>query len=382
MGGGRSRAGEPGWGGDESEWWEALACTGLHRLSCFLHWLRYAAGMTTRLSAVAKYVGVSEATVSRVLHGKPGISQATRDSVLTALDVFGFERPHRLRNEKARLIGLVLPDLQNPIFPALAEIICVSLIQRGLVPVLCTRTSDGVSEAHYIEMLLAQQVGGIVFVGGSYADAGPEQGRRLKERKLPIVLVNAADENLGVPRVCVDDALAAEQALVHLTSLGHERVGLILGPVGHVPSERKLAGFATFWSARGGGKGWRRWVDHTVFSVEGGRVATDRLLSKGVTALVCGSDALALGAIRAVRKRALRVPEDVSVVGFDDSTFMGLTDPPLTTVRQPIRALAGAAVASLMAQIEGQPVTANEITFDPELIVRSSTGVCPTPVAA
>ncbi|MFD0593847.1 hypothetical protein ACFQZ4_16285 [Catellatospora coxensis] len=96
----------------------------------------------------------------------------TRDAVLTALDVFGFARPEPVRSERARLIGLVVPDLSNPIFPAFAEVIGVSLIQRGLVPVLCTRTSDGVSEAHYIEMLLAQQVGGIVFVGSSYADAG------------------------------------------------------------------------------------------------------------------------------------------------------------------------------------------------------------------
>ncbi len=129
---------------------------------------------------MAKYAGVSEATVSRVLNGKPGVAQVTRESVLTALDVFGFVRPQPLRREGGRLIGLVLPDLQNPIFPAFAEVVGVALIQRGLVPVLCTRTSDSVSEANYIEMLLAQRVGGIIFfVGSSYADAGAEQGRQL-----------------------------------------------------------------------------------------------------------------------------------------------------------------------------------------------------------
>jgi DNA-binding LacI/PurR family transcriptional regulator len=332
--------------------------------------------VTTRLSAVARFAGVSEATVSRVLNSKPGVSQATRDTVLTALDVFGFVRPQPLRGERARLIGLVLPDLQNPIFPAFAEVLGVSLIQRGLVPVLCTRTAEGVSESHYIQMLLAQQVGGIVFVGSSYADAGPEQGRQLAERKLPIVLINAADENLGVARVCVDDAAAAEQALAHLTGLGHERVGLILGPGGHVPSARKLAGFAQFWQARDETR-WRHWVDHTVFSVEGGRVAGARLIAAGVTGLVCGSDALALGAIRAVRKLGLDVPRDVSVVGFDDSTYMAVTDPPLTTVRQPVRAMAAAAVSSLVAQLNGRPTTDQEVLFDPELIVRNTTGPAP-----
>ncbi|AGZ38562.1 LacI family DNA-binding transcriptional regulator [Actinoplanes friuliensis] len=319
--------------------------------------------MTSRLLAVAQYAGVSEATVSRVLHDRPGVAQATRDAVLTALDVFGYPRPRPVRAERARLIGLVLPDLSNPVFPAFADVIGVSLIQRGLVPVLCTRTSDGVSEAHYIQMLLANQVGGIIFVGSSFADAGAEQGKQLTERRLPMVLINAADQNLGVPQVSIDDAIAVEQATAHLTGLGHERIGLILGPVGHVPSMRKLAGF----------RGDHDLVEHTVFSMEGGRAAANRLLDKGVTGLVCASDALALGAIRGVRKAGLDVPGDVSVVGFDDSTFMGVTDPPLTTMRQPVREMAAAAVSSLLAQLDGRPLVGDEITFDPELIVRGTT---------
>jgi DNA-binding LacI/PurR family transcriptional regulator len=316
--------------------------------------------------AVANYAGVSEATVSRVLHDRPGVAQATRDSVLTALDVFGFPRPKPVRGERARLIGLVLPDLSNPVFPAFADVIAVSLVQRGFVPVLCTRTSDGVSEAHYIQMLLANQVGGIIFVGSSFADAGAEQARQLTERKLPMVLINAADENLGVPQVSVDDAAAVEQATAHLEGLGHERIGLILGPYGHVPSMRKLAG----WKRHGRDADY---ADHTVFSMEGGRAAAHRLLDRGVTGLVCASDALALGAVRAVRKQGMEVPGDVSVVGFDDSTFMSVTDPPLTTMRQPVREMAAAAVSSLFAQLDGRLLVNDEITFDPELIVRGTT---------
>jgi LacI family transcriptional regulator, repressor for deo operon, udp, cdd, tsx, nupC, and nupG len=309
---------------------------------------------------------VSEATVSRVLRGKPGTSQVTRDAVLTALDVFGFERPQPLRREWAGLVGLVLPDLRNPIFPAFAEVMAGALVKRGLVPVLCTRTADGFSEANYIEMLLAQDVGGIIFVGGSFADAGPEQGRALRDRKLPIVLINAADENLGVPRVCVDDATAVDQALAHLVAMGHTDIGLVLGPVGHVPSARKHAAFRADRE--------RRDLGHTIFSTEGGRAATTRLLEEGVTAVVCASDALALGAVRAARKQGLSVPGDLSVIGFDDSTFMAATDPPLTTVRQPIEAMGAAAIASLLAQIDGNVVASEEMLFDPELIVRSSTG--------
>src|SRR5713101_7356647 len=124
-----------------------------------------------RLADVAKKVGVSEATVSRVLNGKAGVSGSTREAVLTALDVLGYERPTQLRGERARLIGLVLPELQNPIFPALAEVVGGALAQRGFTPVLCTRTSAGISEAGYVEMLLEHHVSGVIFSGGQYAQA-------------------------------------------------------------------------------------------------------------------------------------------------------------------------------------------------------------------
>src|SRR5487761_1438833 len=120
-----------------------------HASTCSL--VSYACGMTRaptrRLADVAKKVGVSEATVSRVLNGKAGVSDATREAVLTALDVLGYERPTQLRGERARLIGLVLPELQNPIFPAVAEVIGGALAQRGFTPVLCiARTAGGLSE--------------------------------------------------------------------------------------------------------------------------------------------------------------------------------------------------------------------------------------------
>ncbi|WP_405014704.1 LacI family DNA-binding transcriptional regulator [Kitasatospora sp. NBC_01539] len=329
--------------------------------------------MTKRLDEVAQFAGVSTATVSRVLRNRPGVAQATRDAVLTALDVLGIERPTQFRSERAPLVGLVVPDLQNPVFPAFAEVLAGALSKRGLMPVLCTRTADGVSEANYIEMLLRQNVAGIVFVGGSYADAGPEQGRALQEQRVPIVLINAADENLGAVRVTVDDASAAGQALGHLASLGHERIGMLLGPVGHVPSVRKLGAFADFLRARGQIADLPRLVAHTMFSMDGGAAAVSRLIAAGVTGVVCASDALALGAIRRLRKMGLAVPEDVSVIGFDDSPYMIATDPPLTTVRQPIQIMAAAAAGELLQQMEGRSGASEELLFEPELIVRSST---------
>src|SRR5258707_4002454 len=110
--------------------------------------------MARRLAEVARKVGVSEATVSRVLNGKPGVAEATRQAVLTALDVLGYERPTKLRGERARLVGLVLPELQNPIFPAFAEVVRGALAQHGFTTVPCTQTAGGISEADYVDLLL------------------------------------------------------------------------------------------------------------------------------------------------------------------------------------------------------------------------------------
>jgi DNA-binding LacI/PurR family transcriptional regulator len=327
--------------------------------------------MTRRLAQVAKKVGVSEATVSRVLNGKPGVSEACRQSVLTALDVLGYERPTQLRGERARLVGLVLPELQNPIFPAFAEVIGGALAQQGLTPVLCTQTKGGVSEADYVELLLQQQVSGVVFAGGLYAqaDAPHDHYELLARRRIPVVLINAAVEGLDFPCVACDDAVAVEQSWRHLVSLGHERIGLVLGPADHIPSGRRLRAAV----AAAGGSLAEEFVERSMFSLEGGQAAASRLLDRGVTGVVCASDPLALGAVRAARRRGLRVPEDVSVVGYDDSAFMTCTEPPLTTVRQPIEAMGRAAVELLNAQIQGSDVPHNELLFEPELVVRGST---------
>ncbi|MCX4744480.1 LacI family transcriptional regulator [Kitasatospora sp. NBC_01287] len=334
--------------------------------------------MTRRLAQVAKKVGVSEATVSRVLNEKPGVSEATRAAVLTALDVLGYERPSQLRGERARLVGLVLPELQNPIFPAFAEVVGGALAGQGYTPVLCTQTAGGVSEADYVDLLLEQQVSGVIFFGGCYAqgDAPHEHYERLAERNLPTVLLNAAIDNLDFPRVSCDDAVAVEQAMGHLRQLGHTRIGLVLGPPDHVPSQRKLAAGRAA-AAQAGLELGDELVERALFSLEGGQAATTRLLRQGVTAVICASDPLALGAVRAVRRFGLSVPTDVSVVGYDDSSFMTCTDPPLTTVRQPIEAMGRAVVELLTGAIGGVRVTHDELLFEPELVVRGSTAPAP-----
>jgi DNA-binding LacI/PurR family transcriptional regulator len=330
--------------------------------------------MAGRLTEVAAKVGVSEATVSRVLNGRPGVSESTRDAVLTALDVLGYERPTKLRGQRARLVGLVLPELQNPIFPAFADVVGGSLAQQGLTPVLCTQTVGGMSEADYVDLLFEQKVSGVLFSGGLYSglNGAHDHYERLVERKLPTVLVNAGTDTLPFPRVSCDDEVAAEQAIGHLISLGHVEIGLILGPVDHVPSIRKLAAARRALAAAGLELPDER-IERGMHSLEGGQAAAGRLLRRGVTGVMCASDPMALGAIRAAKRAGLVVPRDLSVVGYDDSAFMNCTEPPLTTVRQPIEAMGKAAVDLLVGLITGGAVEGEELLFEPELVVRGST---------
>lgn len=331
--------------------------------------------MSRRLAEVAKQVGVSEATVSRVLNGKPGVSEATRATVLTALDVLGYERPSKLRGDRARLVGLFLPELHNPIFPAFGEVVGGGLAQNGYTPVLCTQAAGGISEADYVDLLLQQQVSGMVFVGGQYTqeDAPHDHYRRLADLKLPTVLVNAPVEGIQFPTVSTDDAVAIELAWNHLVQLGHREIGIVLGPVDHLPSRRKLEAARRMAASTGLSLPESR-IAHSHYNLEAGQAATTRLLGEGVTAVVCASDPLALGAVRAVRRAGLTVPGDVSVVGFDDSALMNSTDPPLTTVRQPIEPMGRMVIEMLVAQLAGQRVAAEEYLFEPELVVRGSTG--------
>jgi DNA-binding LacI/PurR family transcriptional regulator len=306
--------------------------------------------------------------------------------VLTALDVLGYERPTRLKQRSAGLIGLIVPELDNPIFPMFTQVIESALARQGYTPVLCTQIPGGIHEDDYTQMLLERGVSGIVFVSGLHADSTADPARyiALRQLGLPIVLVNGYSGSVDAPFISNDDVASMELAVSHLASLGHRRIGLALGPRRFVPVLRKIAGFRESMRRHLQVDDVEPWVECSFFSIEGGGAAADRLVERGATAVICGSDLMALGAVRAIRARGLDVPRDVSVVGYDDSILVGFTDPPLTTVRQAVQSMGAAAVRALLDEISGLPAPRAEYVFRPELVVRASTGAAPRvfPVAA
>lgn len=334
---------------------------------------------TMRLTDIAEHAGVSEATVSRVLNAKPGVAPATRQAVLTALDVLGYERPARLTERRAGLIGLIIPELTNPIFPAFAQTIETAVAMAGYTAVLCTQSPGGITEDDYTDLLLERGVSGIVFVNGLHANtrSDPARYRRLTERGLPIVLVNGYRPDIDACFISNDDASGIEATVTHLASLGHRQIGLALGQDRFATSIRRAEGFRKTMSDRFAQTDTEPLIVNTLFTIEGGQAAAGLLLEQGCTAICAGNDIMALGVISRIRAEGLRVPEDVSVTGFDDSPLTAYLDPPLTTIRQPVREMSLAAVSNLIDEIGGMKAPRTELLYRPELVVRRSTAPAP-----
>lgn len=331
--------------------------------------------MRIKLHDVAQRAGVSEATVSRVMNARPGVAPTTRRHVLAVLSEMGYEPPGLRSEPRVGLVGLMLPELDNPIFPAYAQDIEARLLSRGYVSVLCCAGRTMASEDDYVPTLLEHGVVGLIVVSGRHADLDADHGiyRGLRQRGLPLVFVNGEVDGLDVPSVSSDEAHAGAVAVEHLVHLGHQRIGLLTGPTHYLPVARRLEGFrSAMWAAELAPDD----VVSTTFTVEGGRVGGRRLIEAGVTAIVAANDQMALGAVRAARDLDLEVPGDLSVVGYDDTELMAFTDPPLTTVRQPVEAIGEHAVEVLLAQVAAQPYETSAFLSRPDLVVRGSTAPC------
>ncbi|MBM7830840.1 DNA-binding LacI/PurR family transcriptional regulator [Agromyces cerinus] len=327
------------------------------------------------LAAVAEAAGVSEATVSRVVNNPSVVASETRRVVEEAMRRVGYTRPTH-----GSLVLLVTPGIRDPFFAHLADRIAAALGPQGLRAVICSAPVGGTQELDFVTAMIDAGAVGVVFVSASNTleEAEPAVHRLLTSRGIPFVCINGNFPGVPAPGLSTNDLMASELAVDHLWHLGHRRIGLAAGPVGNRPSELRVEGFIAALRMRGD-DGPFHVVRHE-YSIEGGISATTALLDDSpLTAIVAASDEIALGAVRAVRRRGLRVPEDISIVGYDDVYPLDYADPPLTSVRQPLERLAEAVVPVMTRLLKHRTVHRGELLFEPELIIRSSTSVPPTP---
>lgn len=328
----------------------------------------------TRMTDIAAHAQVSTATVSRVFNGVGQVSEATRAKVLTAIDELGYERPVLELTSNVPNVGVILPELTNPIFAAFAHNLQNAIAASGGVAMLRSQTPGATSELDHLESLLAHDVDGIIFVSGRHADYLGDLNRYqdLTDRRIPFVTINGARAEIAAPDFSTGDAAGIRAAVGHLAQIGHRNIALLTGRSHVVPSARKLAAFREVMKELLGVED--PLTAETFYTYEAAAAATGPLIRAGVTAVVCGSDMQALGVIRALRDAGLRVPDDVSVVGYDDTFLMRHTDPALTTVRQPVNAITNAAVQTLFdAMGSARTLVHEDYVYNPDLVVRAST---------
>ncbi|WP_232662977.1 LacI family DNA-binding transcriptional regulator [Pseudonocardia sp. TRM90224] len=328
------------------------------------------------LAEIARLAGVSEATVSRVLHHKAGVAERTRLRVREALRALG--RPERVQDG---MVLILSPGLDNPFFARMCDSLQDELLRYGMHPVVCTSRAGNTLERHQIEYFAEAGVSAVVFLSSPNILRTTQRENRivLIKRHIPIVSLNGGFQELPSPVFSTDHAESAEMSVAHLWELGHRRIGFVAGPEGIRASDRRLAGYERALVRRGVPAA-ELVVARSDYSSEGGRTAALDLLDRApeVTAVVAANDQIAFGVVDAVRERGGQVPADVSVIGYDDSPFLDRSDPPLTSVRQPTEELSQKVALTVMQMLGGQDVEPVEVLVRPELKLRRSTGLSRT----
>jgi len=329
--------------------------------------------MRPRLSEIAGLAAVSEATVSRVLNAKPGVANDTRRRVLDVLADLGYADVHR-KAAGTGAVGIVTPELSNPIFPHLAQQMESVFAHHGYISLVCSSTSETVHEQDFLDFLMAHGASGVVVINGRYAlpDVGYEPYQALRAKGIPVVLVNGFADEPPIPSVAVNVVEAASHAVHYLGSLGHERIGMLSGPRRYPTANDLVAGYE-----RGLGEMDvsvdESLISETSWTIEGGQAGAAKLLEQGVTGIVCGNDLMAMGVVSVARTWGVSVPEDLSVIGFDGSPMASYIDPPLTTLRQPAAVMAKA-VASELVGNQRSETSHHFQRFRAELVIGRSTG--------
>ncbi|MEX5294497.1 LacI family DNA-binding transcriptional regulator [Kocuria sp. CPCC 205268] len=317
---------------------------------------------------VARTAGVSKSLVSLVLRGSPSVSEARRAAVLAAVEELGY-RPSQaaatLAGATTRTVGVVIDDYRNLWFVELLRGLQEGLAPHGLRIAVADHTLNAHVEAHPLDGFLSMRVDGLVIA------TEPTAAMRVPEG-LPVVVAGHREGVVpGADVVATDDRLGARGATEHLVGLGHRRIGHLTGGGG--AARLRAEGYAAAMTAAG----LEPLVvaGHGATTEEDGYVAAVRLLdtAPGTTAVLAANDTMAMGALAAAGERGLRVPQDLSVVGYDDSPIASTHLLRLTTVDSRSAQIGAVAAERLMARIGGSPGAAPPLLLAPELVVRGST---------
>ena len=330
---------------------------------------------------IAELAGVSHPTVSRALRGQGRMSERTRAKIIAVAEEIGYTPSLVARGlvmQRSFCIGLIVPTFVNLFNSAVAQGIELEARKQGYSLFLASTDAEAAREMEVMRSFLARQVDGIIAVSGYVGD---EYARALSTTGVPIVLINVNAENSSVHSIYHDDYSGGCKITKHLTEQGYQRIAYIgASKEGRSHIERRRAWHDTLVEA---GLTTVLEIDSLDGNIECGATACQQILSKcrgeGIPppdALCCFNDLTAIGAMSTLRKNDFRIPDDIAITGFDDIELAGVTEPPLTTIRQPLQAM-GTKAMSLLIDLMDPTVPEVEAphlsSLSGELIIREST---------
>ncbi len=327
---------------------------------------------STGIREVAQVAQVSPATVSRVLNGSTTVSADYRRRVLDAVDQVDY-RPNRLarnlRRQKAEMIGVVVSDIENPHFSEAVRVIEDAAFAAGYRVLLCNTDETPAKQQAYLEMLAGERVLAAIVSPSDRAGTGVDA---LLDLGIPVVCFDREIDDTRADAVVCDNVEGLRRATEHLIWLGHERIAYVGGRLDVETGAERLEGYTITMRA----SGLVPFALNGEFRTDAAEQAVDRLLatSPPPTALVVANNLMTLGALRAIRRAGVTVPSELAIVAVDDPPWAELIDPPLTTLAQPVRALADAAMTLALERVEGHRTETRRIVLPLELRIRVSCG--------
>lgn len=329
--------------------------------------------MMTKMTDVAKLAKVSPATVSRVLSNSPYVSEKTRRKVLDAIEQLGY-KPNRLasnfRKMTSKTVIVVLPDISNPFFAQIVKGFKDVARERGYHVLLGDTGNDLNVEREFIELVKEKFVDGVLL---ATARIPKEEIAKVSE-EMPVVLACEYIDGFDIPTVAIDNIGAARAATQHLISLGHRKIAHITGPLSVVLGRDRLKGYQQALLVNEIPVN-EDFIQEGDFSVRAGYDLTRKLLAmeNRPTAVFAANDEMAIGAVKAAKEFGLRVPDDLSVVGFDDIPLSTLVEPALTTIHQPKYDIGTHSMNMLLDMVEGRENARKQVVLQHELVTREST---------
>jgi LacI family transcriptional regulator len=334
-------------------------------------------GTSVTIRDVARLADVHPGTVSRALNEQTRalVNPETAERVIRAAEQLGY-RPNPiargLKTNRSLTVGLLIPDLTNPLFPPIMRGIEDRLGEAGYTLLTVNTDNDPELERHHLRALRDRHVDGVIAATARlHADLLAE----VAAGGTPVVLVNRSLEDGSLPAVTVNDRQGIKLAVEHVVSLGHARIGHVAGPQNVSTGHQRYLGFIEAMHDADRRAVPERTSFADAFTEPEGSRACEELLAHEprITAIVAANDRLALGCYDALEAHGLRCPEDVSVVGFNDMPFVDRLRPPLTTVRVPQREVGTAAADLLLEHLSDAASAVREILLEPALIIRGST---------